>query len=443
MNIPHIKGNLLYELYLFASNPIAFLNSQFEKNGDIFQANIPTKRIICSRDPKWLEHIFVKKQKDYDKDFTMRNIEFILGKGLLTNTGDTWLKQRRLIQTAFYKGRLESLSEIMENVIDLQIEKIQKINHGQKIFIDKEMLELTATVALETIFGEKMSPELHEVQEKMAELQEYIVKQIKFPLYYSWTRLTGEHQKAKEKLRQINHTLYQIINKRKEHPDNQSFNLVSLLTQAIDAETGEKMSDQELIDELKTFYFAGHETTAFGLSWAIYELVQHPHIIQKIKEEVDSVLVNGKIGIEGLKKLKYTSAVVHESLRLHSPAYIISRECLKEDEIQGVKINKGDTIIISLLHLHRHPKLWDNPLQFNPNRFLQLENNSIQNWYPFGAGPRICIGKHFAMMEMTLAIAKIMSKINFKLYPQQKIEAEALITLKPKNGILLIKQSSS
>ncbi|MCO5231403.1 MAG: cytochrome P450 [Chitinophagales bacterium] len=440
MNIPNIQGNLLYELYLFATNPIAFLNSQFEKNGDLFQADIPLKRIICTRDPQWLEHIFVKNQKDFTKDFTMRHIEFILGKGLLTNTGDEWLKQRKLIQTAFYKGRLESLTEIMENIIDQQIEKIQKINKGEKIFIDKEMLEMTATVALETIFGEKMSPELLEVQEKMAELQKYVVKQIKFPLYFTIAQLTGEHKKAQEKLQQINHSLSKIITKRQLHPDNQSFNLVSLLIQAKDADTGEMMSHTKLIDELKTFYFAGHETTAFGLSWAMYELSQHPEIVQKIKDEAASVIINGKIGVEGLKKLTYTSAVVHEALRLHSPAYLISRESINNTEIQGVKINKGDTIAVSLLHLHRHPDLWKNPLQFQPERFLNTDNQALQYWHPFGIGPRICIGKHFALMEMTLAIAKIISNIDFQLYPHQKIEPEALIVLKPKNGIILVKK---
>jgi cytochrome P450 len=439
MTIPNIKGNLPLELYYFATNPIHFLDRQFEKNGEQFKATILNKTIICTRNPTWLEHIFVKNQKNYTKDFTMRQLEFILGKGLLTNTGEAWLKQRRLIQTAFYKGRLDSLATIMEEVIEAYIDKMKNIPSGSLFFIDEEMLDMTASVMLATIFGEKMNTEWKGVQEKMADIQAYIVKRIQFPFYIPLAYMNGDHQKAQKKKNSIDISIYKTIEKRKNHPIDH-FNLVSMLVNARDAETGKRMPDQQLRDELVTFYFAGHETTAFALSWTFYELMQHPEVVKKIKKEVTGVMVNGRIGSDGIKKLPYTTAVIHESLRLHPPAYIISRECMENDVIENVKIKKGDTIIVSLINMHKHPELWENPLDFNPERFMSEDENLHKNLHPFGAGPRICIGKHFAMMEIILAVAKIVPALDFILAPNQKIEAEALITLKPKNGIMVIKK---
>lgn len=438
MGIPNIKGNLLLELYKFSNTPIDFLQQQFDKNGNQFKVNILNRNIICTRNPVWLEHVFIKNQKNYTKDFTMKQIEFILGKGLLTNTGESWLNQRRIIQTAFYKGRLESLAEVMEEIIESHLSKLKAMPSGTKFLIDEEMLELTATVALETILGEQMNTEMAEVQKKMAELQEFVVKRIKFPPYILLSYLDGTHQKAKQKLNEIDKVLYKIIEKRKVH-QLESFNLIALLLNAVDADTGEKMTDKQLRDELITFYFAGHETTAFGLSWAFYELVQQPDVVEKIRAEVKSVMQNGKIGSDGLRKLAYTAAVVNEALRLHPPAYIVSREALEEDVIEGEPIKKGDMIVVSLMDMHRHPDYWKNPKQFIPERFLNKDADKEPYFNPFGAGPRICIGKHFALMEITLVIAKLFAALDFKLVLNQKIEYEALVTLKPKNGIQLIK----
>ena len=438
MGIPNIKGNLLLELYNFSNTPIDFLQQQFDKNGNQFKVNILNRNIICTRNPVWLEHVFIKNKKNYTKDFTMKQIEFILGKGLLTNTGESWLNQRRIIQTAFYKGRLESLAEVMEDIIELHLSKLKAMASGTKFFIDKEMLELTATVALETILGEQMNTEMTEVQKKMAELQEFVVKRIKFPPYILLSYLDGSHQKAKQKLNEIDKVLYKIIEKRKVH-QIESFNLIALLLNAVDADTGEKMTDKQLRDELITFYFAGHETTTFGLSWAFYELVQQPDVVEKIRVEVKSVMQNGKIGSDGLRKLSYTAAVVNEALRLHPPAYIVSREALEEDVIEGEPIKKGDMIVVSLMDMHQHQDYWENPKQFTPDRFLNKDADKETYFNPFGAGPRICIGKHFALMEITLVIAKLFAALDFELVPNQKIDYEALFTLKPKNGIQLIK----
>jgi cytochrome P450 len=167
--------------------------------------------------------------------------------------------------------------------------------------------------------------------------------------------------------------------------------------------------------------------------------MRHPDIYQKIREEAAAVVKDGKIGAEGLKGLTYTRAVVNESMRLFPPAYLVSRECGEDDEIDGVQINKGDVILMSIYGLHRNPKLWPQPLSFRPERFLETTEATKHYHIPFGAGPRMCIGNHFAMMEITLILAKVALNLDLEWVIGQKIEMQPLVTLKPKHGILLEK----
>jgi cytochrome P450 len=240
------------------------------------------------------------------------------------------------------------------------------------------------------------------------------------------------------KIKIIDDIIYDIIDKKRK---NESYgnDLVTMLMEARDEDTGEGMPDKQLRDELLTIYVAGHETSAYCLSWTFYELMRHPDIYQKIKEEAAAVVKDGKIGADGLKGLTYTRAVVNESMRLFPPAYLVSRECGEDDEIDGVKINKGDVILMSIYGLHRNPKHWPQPLSFRPERFLETTEATKHYHIPFGAGPRMCIGNHFAMMEITLILAKVALNLDLEWVIGQKIEMQPLVTLKPKHGILLEK----
>lgn len=438
MSVPEIKGNIVALIYNFIKDPIGFLDHQFETKGDVVKLKLVLKKFHASRNPKWMEHVFVKNHKNYEKDFSMEQIEIALGKGLLTNKGDSWFKQRRLAQPAFYKKRLEGLVDTMENLTDEYIAKFQKFRSGHKIYIDQEMMTLTATIVLETLLGEKMNPQLKEVQKMIAVVQTYIIKRVRIPFYINYAEIFGEHKKFVELIGQMDQIIYEIIERRKANPSEDS-NLISMLMDAEDADTGEKMSDQQLRDELVTIYVAGHETSAYALSWTFYELMQNPEVVIKIKEEVASVIQDGRIGGEGLKKLTYTSAVVQESMRLHPPAYFVSRVSVEDDVIEGVPIEKKTGVLISIIAMHKHPDLWENPLEFLPERFLTPNEATKKYYHPFGAGPRMCIGNHFALMEITLILAKMIHYFDFKLVPNQKIVAQPMITLKPKYGIQLMK----
>jgi cytochrome P450 len=438
MSVPEVKGNIVALVYNFIIDPIGFLDQQFEEKGDVVKLKLVLKNFHATRNPKWMDHVFVKNHKNYEKDFSMEQIEIALGKGLLTNKGDSWFKQRRLAQPAFYKKRLEGLVDIMENLTDEHIAKFQKMRSGHKIYIDQEMLTLTASIVLETLLGEKMNSQLKEVQKTIAVVQDYIIKRVRIPFYINYSELFGEHKKFLNLISEMDEIIYEIIKRRKAHPTEDS-NLISMLIEAEDADTGERMSDKQLRDELVTIYVAGHETSAYALSWTFYELMQNPDVVKKIKDEVSSIIQDGKIGSDGLKKLVYTSAVIQESMRLHPPAYFVSRVCAEDDIIDGVPISKNTGVLISIIAMHKHPDLWENPLKFQPERFLTPNEATRKFYHPFGAGPRMCIGNHFALMEITLILAKMIHHFDFKLVPNQKIVAQPMITLKPKYGIQLMK----
>jgi cytochrome P450 len=437
-NLPKVPSWPILGSIGFLQNPLTFFKENFLTVGDTFRYNIANRRLIGSRDPKWLEHTFVKNQKNYNKDFSMEQIGLALGKGLLTNSGESWFKQRRLAQPAFYKKRLDALTDVMEDLTDSHIELMRKTPKGSTVFIDKEMMTLTASIALKTLFGEELSDDLRKVQSDMAEIQEYLIKRIRNPLFIYYTHWDGSFKEFSKKLATSDTIIYDIIDKKKRDGADGN-DLVSMLLQSKDADTGESMPDKQLRDELLTIYVAGHETSAYALSWTFYELMQHPEVYQKIREEVLSVMKDGKIGPEGLKELAYTRAVMNEGMRLHPPAYLVSRVAAEDDEIDGYQVRKGEVVLFSIIGLHTHEQLWEKPHQFKPERFLENSEAVRKYFHPFGAGPRMCIGNHFAMMEITLVLAKVCAALDFNLIKNQIIEAQPLITLKPKYGIQLEK----
>lgn len=438
MSVPELKGNLIVGLYQFFQNPIGYLQYHFDTVGDTYKFSLLGRTLVCTRDPKVMDHVFVKNHKNYNKDFSMEQIGLALGKGLLTNSGTSWFKQRRLAQPAFYKKRLEGLIEVMENHTDEYISTVKKLRSGHVITIDEAMMNLTATIVLETLMGEKMNDDMRNIQQSIASIQKYLVKRIRIPFYIQWSNINGDFKQFQEQLHEMDNIIYKLINRRRNSKtlDN---NLIEMLMEATDVDTGERMSDKQLRDELITIYVAGHETSAYALSWTFYELMQHPEVVERIRKEVADIIVDGRIGSEGLKQLKYTASVVQESMRLHPPAYFISRSCVSDDQIDDVEIKKGEVVIISVYGMHRHPELWDEADVFKPERFLENNEATRKYYHPFGAGPRMCIGNNFAMMEITLILAKMIYHFDFKLYPYQKIDVEPLVTLKPKYGIKLIK----
>ena len=244
--------------------------------------------------------------------------------------------------------------------------------------------------------------------------------------------------------KQLDQTIYFLIEQRRKKPEGQN-DLLSMLMEARDEETGEGMTDQQLRDEVATLFAAGHETSANALSWIFFLLGQNPGILQKLRVEVGSVLEGRKPALVDLAALPYVKQVIQESMRLFPPAWVIGREPLTEDQLGEYRLPKRATLVIPTWVIHRHPEFWPEPEKFDPDRFLPEKVKARDKfcYLPFGGGPRICIGINFAMMEMQLVLPMILQKYTLRLAENQRIEKEPLITLRPKNGILVEKEANS
>ena len=411
-------------------NPIPYHKKYFDKLGDSFSLKIgKSKHLILSRDNEVAQYILQKNQKNYYKSkFQSVYLSKYLGKGLLTVDGEFWLKQRRLIQPAFHKQKMNQLVENMNKTITSELEVLVQ---DKPIDLFPVMSQLAFNVVAKSLFEFSVSEEnLTRIKYIIEEVQNFLVKEIRLPHKAWWFSLSGQVKKHLELAEENNKIIKGIIEDRvgskKEIND-----LLNMLLETRYEDTGEGMSVKQLIDEIKILFIAGHETTANALTFTLYLLAGNPDVQQKIFDEITEIESQTNDIVEQLQKMTYTNAVLNESMRLFPPAWITDRENIEDDNLAGYQIKKGTLIGVSFYELHRNPKYWVDPEKFIPERFLgDQKKQSMQYFYPFGAGPRMCIGAGFAIYEMCLAISNIVKNYNIKSV-NNEIQFNPLITLKP------------
>ncbi|WP_431244014.1 cytochrome P450 [Flavobacterium sp. P21] len=413
-------------------NPIPYHKRYFGKLGDSFSLKIGfSKHLILSRDNDVAQYILVKNQKNYYKSkFQSVYLSKYLGKGLLTSDGDFWLQQRRLIQPAFHKQKMNMLVDNMNATI---ISEIDALKENETFNAFPVMSQLAFNVVAKSLFEFSISEEkLHRIKFIIEEVQKFLVKEIRLPHKALWFSLSGQVKKHLRLAEENDKIIKEIIETR--NASNDDFNdLLNMLLETRYEDTGESMSIQQLIDEIKILFIAGHETTANALTFTLHFLGCNPEVQQKVFNEITEIESQTDSVIEQLQKMTYTNAVLNESMRLYPPAWITDRQNLEDDSIGGFKIKKGTLIGVSFYELHRNPKYWQDPDKFIPERFLgEQKKQSMQYFYPFGAGPRMCIGAGFAIYEMCLAISHIVKRYHITSNTAV-VEFNPLVTLKPVN----------
>lgn len=366
----------------------------------------------------------------------------ICGESLLTSNGDVWRRQRRLIQPAFHHQHIANFAATMVETTAVMLERWEKFARRAETFdVASEMSRLTYTIVGRTLFGADVSADADEVERALGVVLEHTYHRLEKLLDMPLNFPSPANRRFQHALGAIDRVVYRIIVERRRARSAQE-DLLSMLLAARDEETGQGMSDEQLRNETITLILAGHETTANALSWTFYLLSQFPEVEERWRAEVRSVLEGRAPAWEDLPQLKYTTMVINESLRLYPPIWIYERHAVGDDVIDGYHIPAGSTVVISPFVLHRHPAFWERPETFDPTRFADetTVNRSRPAYLPFGAGPHLCIGNNFAMMEARIILAMVAQCYRLRLRPGHPVEPKPGITLRPRHGLLMTAQ---
>lgn len=419
----------IYGQTVLKSDPLKiFPYNVNKKKTKTFRINVPRFKLnyIVTQDPKLIEYVTQKNNKNYQKsELVVNTVGKYVGYGLLTNNGEDWLKQRRLIQPGFSKAKIEALS----NTILEETKKVLANATLDKEFDIYGLMNLLAfRIVASTLFGASLTDEeLITLCQKITHVQEVATMELSKPQAIWWLQLSGQLSKAKAISVDVMDTMRMVLAERKKAKGEFS-DLLSMLMDARYEDTGEPMTDEKLVDEMTVIFLAGHETTANALSWIIYLLSKNPEAKAKLIAEIDQLQENAYV-VENLVKPSYAMACVNEGMRCFPPAWAIDRVTLNDDQFENYSWEKGTVIISNFYGLHHDADLWEAPDKFDPERFM-VSKKLPDNFYPFGAGPRMCIGNHFALMEMVIVLRYLYSNFDFEL-KQQEIKKLALVTLRP------------
>jgi cytochrome P450 len=415
----------------FLNDPIAFISKSMDAFSGTYSAALGiNRRLILTQNPDFIHYILKENHRNYNKSAlaTERAVAFF-GKGLLFSNGDYWLRQRRLIQPAFHREKLQGLYAVIIKTID---ESLSSFPTGESVDIYPLVHQVSFNILMRSLFDIKLSDEITaELNQIFIELQNFLIKDINRPLQRLFYPFTGAENSQRKKAKRLRAIFMGIIMDRKASDKNHD-DLLDMLLKSQYEDTGEAMTNEQVIDELLILIFAGHETNANTLSWLLYLLSTNEAVVQKLSNSFENSTIHECLHNEYLK------ATIHEAMRLYPAAWITERVALEDDEFGGFSFPKNTIIIPFFFGLHRDKNLWPDETKFDPERFItDPKVAKSKNYFPFGAGPRMCIGNNFAMAEMAFFIFSFLQK--FRIQSTGQIpELKPLITLRPDKVVLQV-----
>ena len=384
--------------------------------------------------PDDIETVLVRRAANFHKSRDYSALEFILGNGLLTNDGPSWQRQRQLIQPTFRHENISAYAQIMASSAAAHLSRWRD---QQTCDLHQEMAELTLDIVTKSLFGSKLSHDTRAIGTEVAAVMERFFSQAALSFLIPDGFPLPKSPRLLRSRRHLNRVIFSIIRDRRASaaPSN---DLLQTLLDAHD-EHGARMGDVQLRDEVMTLFLAGHETTSNALTWAWYLLAQNPAVEHALVSELDQVLAGRPPALSDLPRLPYTEMVVKESMRLYPPAWGIGRRAISDFEIGGYRIRAGTNIFILQWITHRDPRFFPDPVRFDPERWRvdPVRTGRIPRfaYFPFGGGPRVCIGAGFAMMEATLLLATIAQRYRFTRLPDPPVVPFFSVTLRPRHGL--------
>jgi cytochrome P450 len=424
-------------------DPLGFLSGVAAQYGDIVSLPMGSQRFYLLNHPDHFKHVLQMNNRNYHKGANLRMVKNLLGEGLFISEDDFWRRQRRLVQPAFHHQRLAMMSDIMVKAALAMGESWQSAaKSGQVLDISRDMRHVTLQIIVQTMFSSAVGDDGDIVGQSLEKAFEYIARS----LWLSWLpdRLIPGHRQYQQSIEALNKIVYRLLDERRKSSQDYG-DLLTMLLQVRDEETGEGMTDKQVRDEVLTIFIAGHETTATTMSWIWHLIAQHPEVEQRLHAELATVLGGRAPTFQDVPQLTYTKMVIEEAMRLYSTVWLLLRTPVADDTIGGYTIPAGSIVMMSTSLLHRHPAFWEEPDRFDPDRFTPEKAAARPRfaYIPFNSGPRQCIGNSFAMVEMQLTLATLAQQYRLRSAPGHVVEPRVMSTLHPRNGVHMIVEPRS
>ena len=426
-----------------ATHPILGLFGEFQKDplglfeqsrqyGDVVRMRFANRTNFVLHHPEAIQQVLVKQAKKFRKDDFIRNaFEPFIGNGLTISEGDHWKRQRKLIAPAFHAQRIQNYADTM---VEQTHNLIAEWQQSPQRDIQEDIVRLNTSIIGLTLFGEDVSNQSDYIREQLIALNTLFTQRAQQINVPRW--LPTPHNRALDQaVAAVDAIVVPLIEKRQLSGEDKG-DLLSMLLLS-ETEDGQHMTPREVRDEAVTLFLAGNDTTSAALTWIFYLLSQHPDVVQKIREEVDTIAPDGRIRFEQLRQFAYLDSVIKEAQRIYPAAWGFSRECIEDADIMGYKVPKKSIITLPIWAMHRHPHYWDEPEVFNPERFANADTIPKYTYFPFGGGARVCIGNSLATMQMQLVVATVLQHVDIVQMVSDAPKPNPTLVLQPATPLVL------
>jgi cytochrome P450 len=431
---------LLGPVYHARRAPLTWIPKWMEEHDDIFTLESWFGRAVIVGRPEWAKQVLADAYSHYQsKSQAYGVLRILFGNGLVTSEGEFWRGQRKLVQPAFHRRRLDALFAMMvERTNDCARRLGEAARAGVAVDVGPIFSHLTLDIISRAMFSTDVEGLAADVSRHIATLNEYALRMLRNPwlLLLPRTFPTPFTSGQFRALKTLNEVVLNIIKARRHQPDRHD-DLLAMLLSACDEETGRAMTDEQLRDEVMTVFVAGHETTANAMTWLAYLVSQNLEVEERLLAEIDAQWPAEGLTSATVLRFAYTRQVIDESLRMYPSIWSVGRRCGEEDEVGGYRIPRGMNVVVPIFHFHWSERYWKEPRRFDPERFGPERRPAADamTYFPFGAGPRSCIGNHFALQELAIMTATFYRRFTFRLEPGFTVEPDPLITLRPKHGM--------